>query len=187
MNRGVQLVVLCEDKQHWAFVKRFLERRGWNARRIRLRVAPTGRGAGEQFVRERFPEELGGYRSNRNRVSRGLIVMLDGDAAGLTGRLRSLDESCQARGVAPRRANDRVAVFVPTRNIETWFAWLDGEPVDEKKTYPKLDRPKDCRRHVDKLVRMCDADALREPAPPALRAASKEYKRLCDAGPHPAG
>ena len=167
--------------------KRVLERRGWNARRIRLRVAPPGRGAGEQFVRERFPEELGGYRSNRNRVSRGLIVMLDGDAAGLTGRLRSLDESCRSSGVDPRRDDDRVAVFVPTWSIETWFAWLDGEPVDEKKTYPKLDRPKDCPQHVDELVRRCNAGALGSAAPPALQAASKEYKWLRDAGPHPAG
>lgn len=176
MNRSVQLVVLCEDKQHWAFVKRFLERRGWNARRIRLRAAPPGRGSGEQFVREHFPEELKGYRSSRNRVSRGLIVMLDGDAVGLTGRLRSLDESCRSSGVDPRRDDDRVAVFVPTWSIETWFAWLDGEPVDEtRRGYPRLDRPRDCRRHVDELARMCDAGALREPAPPTLPAACAEY------------
>lgn len=176
MTRGVQLVVLCEDEQHWAFVRRFLERRGWNARRIRLAPMSAGRGSAEQFVRKRFPEELGVYRSKRNHVSQGLIVMLDGDNAGLTERLHSLDESCQARDVAPRRDDDRVAVFVPTWSIETWFTWLDGERVDEtERGYPKLRRQRDCQRHVDELVRMCDEGALREPAPPALRAACEEY------------
>ena len=179
MTRRVQLVVLCEDQQHETFVRRFLKkRRGWNARQVRFLAAPTGRGAGEQFVRERFPEELGGYRSNRNLVSQGLIVMLDGDNAGLKKRLRSLNDSCRSSGVDPRRNDDRVAVFVPTRNIETWLAWLDGKPVDEKKTYPKLARPKDCQRHVDELVRMCDEGALGSSAPSALQDASKEYKRL---------
>lgn len=178
MTRGVQLVVLCEDLQHEVFIRRFLERRGWNTKRIRVEKASPGRGSGEQFVRERFPKELGGYRSNRNHVSRGLIVMLDGDNAGRAGRLRSLDKSCWSSRVRPRSANDRVAVFVPTWSIETWFAWLDGKQVNQKSAYPKLVKEKDCQRHVDKLVQMCKAGALGSSAPPALQAACNEYKRL---------
>ncbi len=178
MTRNVQLVVLCEDTQHETFIGRFLERRDWNTRRIRWERGPAGRGSAEQFVRQRFPKELQGYRSRRNHVDQGLVVMLDGDAVGLEGRLRSLDESCRGCNVEPRRDDDRVAVFVPTWRIETWFAYLDGEEriSETRRDYPGLDRPSDCRRHVDTLIQMCHAGAPREPAPPALRAACEEYR-----------
>ena len=178
MTRNVQLVVLCEDTQHRTFIGRFLERRGWKTRGIRWEVSPAGRGSAEQFVRRRFPRELQGYRSRRTHIGQGLVVMLDGDAVGLGERLRLLDESCRERRVEPRRDDDRVAVFVPTWNIETWFAYLDGQAVDEAESdYPKLERPRDCQRHVDTLVEMCRAGALREPAPPALQAARREYRK----------
>lgn len=177
MTRNVQLVVLCEDRQHWTFVRRFLERRGWNKRRIRQVPSPAGRGSAEQFVRRRFPRELQGYRARRTHIDQGLVVMLDGDAVGLEERLRSLDESCRERRVEPRRDDDRVAVFVPTWNIETWFVYLDGQAVDEAESdYPKLERPRDCQRHVDTLVGMCRAGALKKPAPSALQAARREYR-----------
>lgn len=104
--------------------------------------------------------------------------MLDGDAVGLEERLRSLDESCRERRVEPRRDDDRVAVFVPTWNIETWLAYLAGEErIDEtRRNYPRLERPSDCQRHVDALVGMCRAGALKKPAPPALQAARREYR-----------
>ena len=103
--------------------------------------------------------------------------MLDGDAVGLEERLRSLDESCRERRVEPKRDDDRVAVFVPTWNIETWFVYLDGQAVDEAESdYPKLERPRDCQRHVDTLVGMCRAGALKKPAPSALQAARREYR-----------
>ena len=177
MTRNVQLIVLCEDIQHRTFIGRFLKDRGWKTRGIRWEVSPAGRGSAEQFVRRRFPKELQGYRSRRTHIDQGLVVMLDGDAVGLERRLHSLDESCRECGVKPRRDDDRVAVFVPTWNIETWLAYLSGQAVDEAESdYPKLERPRDCQRHVDTLVEMCRAGALREPAPSALQAARREYR-----------
>ena len=63
--------------------------------------------------------------------------MIDGDFAGVDARLKALDKECNQTSVAPRDNADRVAVFVPTWNIETWLAYLNGETVDEnKKNYP---------------------------------------------------
>jgi len=175
LKRQAQLVLLCEDNQHEAFARRFLEKMGWSMRAIRIEKAPGGRGAGEQFVRERYPVELKAHRSRP--VSQILMVMIDGDAEGTAARLRQLSQACRDASVAERAQDERVAIFVPTWNIETWLAYLDGEPVAEEQAgYRRLLRERDCKRHVEVLAQMCQDGELREPAPPSLRAACDEYR-----------
>lgn len=62
MTRNVQVVLLCEDRQQEVFARRFLKKTGWNTRELRVEKAPHGRGAGEQYVRDRFPTELADFR-----------------------------------------------------------------------------------------------------------------------------
>ena len=175
----MQFVLLCEDTQHETLVRRFLEREGWSTRRLRVERAPGGRGAAEQFVRQRFPDELAAYRSKRGTVEQALIVVLDGDRHGLGGREAQLNEACVSRGLSVRQPDERVIVLVPTWNVETWLAYLDGQTVDEGRAdYPRLPRPRLCRRHVDALADMCGRRRLRKPAPPALESACMEYRRL---------
>ena len=176
MRRQVQLVLLCEDRQQATFLRRFFKSVGWMGR-LRPRFSPLGKGSAEQFVRQEFPKEIEAYRRNRNRVSCELVAMLDGDADSVDARLTALDKACNQASVAPRDNADRVAVFVPTWNIETWLAYLNGETVDEtRKDYLRLKRERDCRPHVDSLVRMCREGRLREPAPSSLRSACQEYR-----------
>ena len=79
----------------------------------------------------------------------------------------------------PRVANDPVIMAVPRRNIETWFAYLDGNEVNEASTYPKLARERDCDRHAQRLHAMChEEQRLVEPSPPSLVEACQEYARL---------
>lgn len=182
MSRRVQLVLLCEDNQHEAFARRFLNAIGWETRAMRVEKAPGGRGAGEQFVRERFPLELKAHRSRP--VSQALVILIDGDHHGVASRLHQLDQACRDAGVAGRADEERVAIIIPTWNIETWLAYLDGEQVGEDRSgYPRLSRERDCQRHVEALVRMCRAGELRDPAPPSLKAACGEYRRRLVAGP----
>ncbi len=177
MSRCVQLIVLCEDRQHEVFARRFLQRTGWSTRRLRVVIAPPGRGSAEQFVREHFPIELSAYRANRHRVAEALIVLLDGDDKGVEARMDELNRACRSDGVSPRLQDERVAVFIPTWRIETWFAYLDGTDVDEKKSdYRRLNRPRDCQPHVNLLNEMCQQGALRQPSPPSLDAACDEYR-----------
>ena len=136
-------------------------------RRIRVEIAPPGRGAAERYVRDRFPGELAAYR--RTHVSVVLIVMLDGDRVGTTGRVRELDASCKEQGGPARQPDEDVLVFVPTWRIESWFAYLDGETIREnKRDYPRLRRESDCQRHVEALSEICRNGRLREPAPSFL-------------------
>ena len=174
-SRNVQLVLLCEDAQHETFVRRFLKKVGWSTRRLRVEKASAG--AGEQFVRERYPVELFAYRRKRGQVGQALLVMTDGDAVGPAGRMQKLDAECDSQGCDRRQPDERVPVFIPTWNIETWLAYLDGVEVDETcGEYPYLKRERDCQRHVAALVEMCRTGQLREPAPQSLQAACREYQ-----------
>jgi hypothetical protein len=173
-RRRVRLVLLCEDSQHEAFLRRFFQRAGWNRRAIRVEKSPQGRGAGEQWVRERFPDELQSIR--KGHVAAMLAVMVDADRSTVKDRLVALDAACNRAGKTPRRAAEPVAVFVPRRNIETWIAYLSGRDVDETEAYPKLARERDCAEPVRILKAMCDAGELRLPGPPSLEAACTEYQ-----------
>ncbi len=176
MSRNVQVVVLCEDRQHEAFARRFLERTGKDVRVQRVEVSPKGRGAGEQFVRERFAKELAYYRARKHRVEQALIVLIDADGQDVAARIEQVESACVKTEDDRRQADERVAIFVPARNIETWFAYLEGQTVNENDSYPRLKHERDCQRHVDSLYGMCQQQTLRQPAPPSLEAACAEYR-----------
>jgi hypothetical protein len=170
------MVLLCEDTQHETCLRRFLSAMGWEPRAMRVEKAPAGQGSAEQFVRQQFPRELKAHRSRH--VNQVLVTMWDGDRHGVKARVEQLNEACRTAGVPVPQPEERVAVFVPTWRIETWFAYLDGETVDEAKSdYPRLSRARDCQRHVDHMANMCRAGALRDPSPPSLGLACSEYTR----------
>ena len=172
MSRIANIIILCEDRQHEAFARRFLRRRDLTNRNIRVKMAPRGRGSAEQFVREQYPEEVQFYRSRQYRVSQALIVLIDADERD---RYRELSDALNTNSVPDRNDTERVAVFAPARNIETWLAYLAGQDVDEGERYSRLPRERACQQHVDTLVQMCDTGRLREPAPPSLQQACNEY------------
>jgi hypothetical protein len=176
MSRNVQVVILCEDRQHEAFARRFLAKANLSARIQRVEVSPRGRGSGEQFVRERFVKELAYYRSRRHRVQQVLIVLIDADGRDIGERIRQFDSVCTEAQCRCRQHDECVGIVIPARNIETWFAYLEGQPVNEHDTYPRLHRERDCQRHVDTLFEMCQKGILEDPAPPSLEAACQEYR-----------
>jgi hypothetical protein len=177
--RRAQFVLLCEDVQHEAFLRRFLKLRGVQRGAIRVERAPSQRNA-EAWVRTQFPGELRAIRATQ--VNRALVVMTDGDRFGVAERLRLLAKACDQ--AAPRvlkpTDGDPVAILVPTWNIETWLAYLGGATVSEDiPDYPRLDgRESNCATHVQALYEMCQSKQLREPAPPSLEAACGAVERL---------
>ena len=145
VSRKVNLALLCEDRQHDTFLRRFLAAMTWDTRRIRPVTGPDGKRLGEQFVRSTFPMESLAYRKNRNRVAEALVVVTDGDNQGVAGRSRQLPTIAGSATSRCRRGGEKVATFVPTWNIETWLADLDGQEVDEGNAdYPKLNRQRMC-------------------------------------------
>ena len=169
MNRP-RITVLCEDKQHEAFIRRFLKKR----KRMIYVVSRPSTGAGDQFVRNNYPKYLDAVRK-RGGI---LVAMIDGDKYSIEQRLKQMDEACNQNDVLPRQSADKVAVFVPVRNIETWLAYLAGEHVNEKESYRRLQRERECQRHVDVLEKMCTEKKLQTPVPSSLEAACCAYDKI---------
>ena len=173
---GVSIILLCEDSQTDAFVRRFLKHRNFGGRDIYTPELPNGCQSGEQWVRERYPDQLRAIRGRRNAY---LIVVTDADAYSTAARRAQLDVACDEKQVPKRNDGDPVLVIVPRRNIETWLTYLGGTKVDENTPYRKLKREGDCVTQADALFRMChEAQRLNEDAPPSLRESCHEYRKL---------
>ncbi len=172
---SVRIVLLCEDAATDTFVRRFLRRRQFTPHDIRTFPIPHGSRSGEQWVREKYPDQLKAIRSRQNAF---LIVAIDADKHTTQFRRSQLDDECTIQKVDPRKTEEPVIILVPRRNIETWFAYLDGESVIENERYPRR-KPKEQRSFADELFRMChEIQELRSPVPPSLSESCEEYRKL---------
>ena len=179
---GVTIVLLCEDKQTDSFVRRFLKHRNFKYRDITTVSLSAGSGSGEQRVKEQYPTELKAIRQKaiRQKEQAYLIVVIDADTHTVDERHAELKQACEEEGILPRNSRDaNVLHIIPRRNIETWFAYLEGNNVNESEIYPKLKRERDCKEHAERLHHMCQTRRLREPVPPSLLEACNEYRSLC--------
>jgi hypothetical protein len=175
---SVEVVVLCEDLQQEVFIRRFLQRRGRERYAFRPLISPAGRGSGEQWVRKRFACELKAHRSQTGRRNTWLIAATDADTHSVDDRIKGFFQACEDAGIPFRGSNEKVMFVVPKRNIETWFAYLRGETVNESDRYPKYDCENDCRPQVARLDDMCRQQKLEPEPPPSLGFACKEFDRL---------
>lgn len=176
--RSVEVIVLCEDRQQECFIRRFLQQRGRDRYHFRPLISPKGRGSGEQWVRERLPRELKVHRSQIGRRNTWLIVATDADTTSPQNRIRGFEQACKQAGVSIREDQEKVMFVIPKRNIETWFAFLRGEIVDEVKTYPRYEYESDCRDDVIRLEEMRQRGRLEPQPPPSLVATCQEFHRL---------
>ena len=182
-KRKIQVTILCEDKQQQVFAKHFLIKSGFEPRKIRVLPLPDGGQSGEQYVRESYPKQVKIYRGKSTYLSRCLIVLIDADPEySVKQRLDSLDSALEENeeySQPKRQPQEKIAIFVPKRNIETWIYYLGGETVDEETEYPKLAKAGDCKNDVDKLLDWCNSNGgLPEDAPPSLQAACAELPRI---------
>ncbi|QSV63644.1 MAG: hypothetical protein HEQ26_13675 [Dolichospermum sp. DL01] len=176
-QRRLQITILCEDKQQEIFARHFLKKRGFTGN-IKPKICLEG--AGEQFVRDNYSKEVKAYRS-KNYLSGMLIVLIDADKKTVEERLKQLDDALIENAQELRQPHEKIAIFVPKRNIETWIHYLQGTNVDEQaeKPYPKFDKNESiCKPYVEQLVNQCSQGNLDENAPPSLKAACGELQRI---------
>ncbi|MGL6226683.1 MAG: hypothetical protein ACRC10_08665 [Thermoguttaceae bacterium] len=188
MSRPSQYILLCEDKLHGVFVKRFLKKNGVTRNQIREIPCPNGKKAGEQHVRNQYPIELKLCRQRNTKASTLLIVVVDADLGLVEEHDRELDEAARKEDISPRTSSDKVVHIIPKRNIETWFAFLDPErgseekAIDEEKDYKGRknysNRESDCHSLVDLLCESCKKHQLLPNAPPSLLRACEEFSRI---------
>jgi len=131
------VMVLAEDERHQRFVRRFLRRRGLSLHLIRMEPLPSGRGCGEQWVRDRYSAAVRAYRARAVRAKTELIVAIDADQGNLDQRCKQLREALTRDGETERRDDEKILHFIPKRAIETWVLFLSGRSVDEDTDYSR--------------------------------------------------
>jgi hypothetical protein len=174
MTRKVEILVYCEDSQQEAFIRRFLKMKNYPRNKIDVHKSPRGKGSAEQWVLNQFVNALNNYR--KRKVDHKIVFIRDADTLTLNDRIRQFESACRLAGIQPRQPNEKIALILPRRNIETWFEYLNGATVDETTVYRKYDRAGDCFINVRALVDMCDRQNLRQSAPPSLENACDEFK-----------
>jgi hypothetical protein len=177
MSDYVQIVILCEDRQQEVFARQFLIGCGIHQRRIRVNICPRGRGSGEQYVRQEYARETRLYCSRSAYLTIGLVVMIDADVMSANERFDQLEGALVSAQQPRRRPDERIAIFVPKRNVETWICYLQGETVNEADVYPSLSREGDCRPLVQRLAHK-PVYRLTHDVPPSLQAACAELRRI---------
>ena len=192
MSRSLEkyrVVVLCEDRTHYHFIRGFLIAQGIReSRQITLfKGLPEGRQAGEQFVRENFAEGFRKYASSDENVI--FVVIQDIDQGYKTPESAKQEiyatlQEDERRGI---HKADKLLLVFPKRNIETWFEWLSQESqhnaVDESTDFKlkhKEAKPRKMGERASKLVDMHEPDICGT-APSSMLHACKGFADLCEA------
>jgi len=139
-DRSARMVVLCEDSQQHTFLYRLLTSLGFPRNRIRIENVRNARGAGDQFVRNRYPDEVAIYRRKSARMNIGLVTAIDADTEPVRRRYQELNEALEANGQENRQNGEEICILIPKREIETWIYALFGDTVNENTKY----RPDRC-------------------------------------------
>jgi len=179
-----RVTVLCEDDNQINFIRAYL---GISKRRI-YRITEAFNNA---TVLSNYPNAVKSYRqyAQQNVI---LIVMIDADERTIQWRLREFDQKLDTEKFKlnqPTRLDDeKILIFVPIRNIESWFFYIESgncyienrsdkdEIIDYKDQYEGIDFRK-IEEIVKKLKTIC-AKGLPKNAPSSLRHACDELKRL---------
>ncbi|MFP2932442.1 hypothetical protein ACLESO_46295 [Pyxidicoccus sp. 3LG] len=180
MGNSAQVVVLAEDRQHQTFAYNWLARRGFGPRQIRLLPVVSGRGAGEQDVRKRYPQEVEVHRRRAHHMGCQLVVVVDADTRSVQERVQQLDQALVEVHLEKRSEEDAICLLIPKQNVETWILFLLTGSANEEDDFKRpATKPGDeCRQAAQRL-----ADTHPLPAPPAeflpsLQQGWRELKRV---------
>lgn len=174
----VRLHVWCEDQRQEQFVRAlFTGRRfGMAARDLMFRLPPKGKGSAAQWVIANFNRAMQAARSGKHQAKLGVLVMVDGDNEGVKRRKRSLLQPPN-----DQRDDLRLAIWVPTRNIETWVKYLSGSSNPPALAWDSYDFKAELKDAWDKLLPQAIARWHSMPSPlevPSLEDACLELSRL---------
>jgi len=134
-KRGVRVTILGEDYVQVSFARRVLVELGFSRHEINDRPVPNGDGSGEKWVRTDYPKQVALNRSKRSHQQCTLLVSIDADNRSIVDRRNQLDQALTNAELAPRGNDEPIAIWVPTRNIESWLKHFAGEVVNEETNY----------------------------------------------------
>ncbi|MEO6862519.1 MAG: hypothetical protein ABI180_13475 [Microcoleus sp.] len=187
-----EVTILCEDIDQERFIREYLICRGLDDRKIIDFGNPKGRivNNNNASIIKHYPDCIKSYRS-RNYRNIAVVVMIDADEDSWYDKMSSfniaLDETAGNLNQDPRLPNEKIAIFVPARNIETWFyyinSYMPGQECNEitdykdKKMSPK-ERIELAKKSAKKLATEICPHGIDRIALPSLRYACRELQRL---------
>ncbi|MFZ2724746.1 MAG: hypothetical protein WAX77_00670 [Methylococcaceae bacterium] len=185
--KGYRITVLCEDIHQYDFICAYAKLLGADNRITRLQQAYNN-----DTVLKFYPKAVSSYRkyAAENII---LAVMIDADENTVTERLRlfdkALDEEKYRLNQSTRLNNEKIVIFSPIRNIESWFCYIDknnlnvetlkssdGKIISYKNQY--LSKNTNIIKLAEKLKNEICINGLPENAPSSLHHACDELKRL---------
>lgn len=179
LSKDYQYQILCEDVQMRTFIQSVLTHQGINARKIRISNCPDGEGCGEAFVRREFAREYKILKS-ANYIRKVLIVCTDADNLSVDERLKVLRNELENNRIKWEGASERIIMWIPKRQIETWIRLLKGEPVDEEMTFRHTGKPVSCKEEAKIFSMFCQDIANVDCSNvDSLKMAKDEYIRVC--------
>lgn len=132
MPKRLRCQLLCEDVEQERLFRPILERHFH-----RIYVEPRKPHGGASFVLQNV-ERLARYIRQNHQEAVGLLVVIDGDTAGLQGRIEAIRSAAGFSGAA---WEEQIATCVPSRSVETWAMWLCGKhDVNEQLQYKEVFR-----------------------------------------------
>lgn len=187
-----EVTILCADIDQERFIREYLICCGLDDRKIKDFGNPKGREIknNNALIVKHYPDIIKSYRKRKYR-NIAIVVMIDADEDSLDDRMRSLnialDETAGNLNRDPRLPNEKVAIFVPARNIETWFYYInnnmEGQECNENTDYK--DKKMSAKERIE-LAKSAAQKLAREICPqgvdritlPSLRYACTELQRL---------
>jgi hypothetical protein len=187
-----EVTILCEDIDQERFIREYLICRGLEEHKIKDFGNPKGRKINNNnaSIVEHYPALIKSYRRRKYR-NIAVVVMIDADEDSLSDKMRSLhrqlDEAAGNLNNDTRLRDEKVAIFVPARNIETWFYYInnnmEGQECKEITDYKdkkmsaeeRIELAKSAAQKLAKEICPHGADRI---ALPSLRYACTELQRL---------
>ena len=184
-----EVTILCEDIDQERFIREYLICRGLDDRKIKDYGNPKGRVIenNNASIVEHYPALMKSYRTRKYR-NIAVVVMIDADEDSVSDKMRflhkALDEAAGNLNKDPRLRDDKVAIFVPARNIETWFYYImEGQECNEITKYKDdnmsaEERIKLGKSAAKKLATEICPQGVDRITLPSLRYACTELQRL---------
>jgi hypothetical protein len=151
-GRGVRFTILVEDRALERFVRECLYALGVHIREIRIVPFTAGRGSAKQWIDREYPVQVQAYRrwSSQNIA---LVVGTDADEQTVQERVQCLAGALKGAGHEARAPEERIVLWVPRWNIETWLLFLNGSEIDEEANYKGQAREVDVKAAAKEFVR----------------------------------
>jgi hypothetical protein len=185
-----RITILCEDIAQHDFIYAYINLLGVKNKRKVTRLDARNNAS----VLKHYPSAVKSHRQ-RCQENVALIVMIDADEKTIQEMLREFDKKLDIEKYKlnknTRYDNEKILLFVPIRNIESWFHYIvtgninvetlkgdDGKVISYKNLYPYPSKDTDITEFAEKLENEICINGLPENAPSSLHHACNELNRL---------